>query len=377
MTAAALDAVPLGTVSLSTGSTGVSPLWYATRATGVVALLLLTATVIMGIAAQAGLAAPGLPRVVTGGLHRNVSLLVLAFVVAHVLTAVLDSYTPIGLVSAVVPFSSAYRPLWLSLGAVAFDLLLALALTSLVRDRLSYRTWRAVHWLAYACWPVALWHGLGTGTDSRLPWLLAVDAVCLASVAAAATWRLARVPPGNARSAAIAGAALLPLATVTFVAAGPLAPGWARRAGTPTALLGSVSTPASTATASPGVPSAALPAAGAAAFAGPVSRAPGPGAGQVTITVRGSTSGTPARMVTIVLRGAPDGAGIAMSAGSVQLSGSGQEAAYQGPVTALNGDHLAAVLHSPAGPARSAAVLLNISGNRASGQLSWPAPGQP
>ena len=51
--------------------------------------------------------------------------------------------------------------LWLSLGAVAFDLLLAIALTSLVRDRLSYRTWRAVHWLAYACWPVALWHGLG------------------------------------------------------------------------------------------------------------------------------------------------------------------------------------------------------------------------
>ena len=99
--------------------TGVSPLWYATRATGVVALVLLTATVVMGIAAYAGLAAPGLPRVVTGGLHRNVSLLVLAFVAAHVLTTVLDSYTPIGLVAAFVPFSSSYRPLWLSLGAVS------------------------------------------------------------------------------------------------------------------------------------------------------------------------------------------------------------------------------------------------------------------
>ena len=360
-----------GTVPLAAGSAGISPFWYATRATGVVALLLLTATVIMGIAAHAGLAAPGLPRVVTGGLHRNVSLLVLAFVMAHVLTTVLDSYTPIGLVSAFVPFSSAYRPLWLSLGAVAFDLLLALALTSLVRDRLSYRTWRAVHWLAYACWPVGLWHGLGTGTDSRLPWLLFIDAVCLISVAAAAAWRLSLAPPGTARAAALAAAVLLPLATVVFVAAGPLQPGWARRAGTPAALLGSVSTPSGSAPA----PSAALPAVGSAAFAGQVSRAPGPAAGQVTITVRGSTHGTPTRMLTIVLRGTPDGAGITMSAGSVQLSGAGQEAVYQGPVTALNGDHLAAVLRGPAGPARPAAVLLNISGNRASGQLTWPAPG--
>jgi len=372
MTVAALGVSPL-----AAGSAGVSPLWYATRATGVVALLLLTATVVMGIAAHAGLAAPGLPRVVTGGLHRNVSLLVLTFVMAHVLTTVLDSYTPIGLVSAVVPFSSAYRPFWLSLGAVAFDLLLALALTSLIRDRLSYRTWRAVHWLAYACWPVALWHGLGTGTDSKLPWLLAIETICLISVAAAAAWRLSRVPPGNARSAALAAAVLLPLATVIFVAAGPLQPGWARRAGTPTALLGSVSTPSGAATRSPAAPSGALPAAGSVAFTGQVSQAPGPGDGQVTITVRGSTSGTATRTLTIVLHGTPDGAGITMSTGSVQLSGAGQDAAYQGPVTALNGDHLDAVLRGPAWPARSAAVLLNISGSRASGRLTWPAPEQP
>ncbi len=355
MTAAPLNAAPLGAVSLgaplATASTGVSPLWYATRATGVVALLLLTATVVMGIAAHAGVAAPGLPRVVTGGLHRNVSLLVLGFVLAHVLTTVLDSYTPIGLVAAVVPFSSPYRPCWLSLGAIAFDLLLALALTSLVRDRMSYRAWRAVHWLAYACWPVALWHGLGTGTDSRLPWLLIVDAACLACVAAVAGWRLSRVPPGNARSAALAATVLLPLATVVFALAGPLQPGWARRAGTPAALLGSVSTLAGAPSSTAAAPAAAVPAMGAAAFAGQVRRSPGPGAGEVTITVSGSTSGTPARIVTIILRGAPDGAGITMSSGSVQLAGPGQGAAYQGPVTALNGDHLTAVLRGPAGAA--------------------------
>ena len=155
---------------------GVSPLWYATRATGVVALLLLTGTVVAGIAGTARAELPGLPRVVLAGVHRNLSLLAVGLVVIHVLTTVLDPFAGISLAAAVIPFSSAYRTVWLGLGAVALDLLLAVLLSSLVRDRLSYRSWRAVHWLAYASWPVALWHGLGTGTDTRLPVLLAVDA---------------------------------------------------------------------------------------------------------------------------------------------------------------------------------------------------------
>ena len=212
-------------------------LWYATRAFGVVALVLLTATVILGIAGTARFAAPGLPRVVTAGLHRNLSLLVLALVALHVLSTIADGYAPVGFASAVVPFDSAYRGLWLGLGTVAFDMLLAVALTSLLRDRLSYRTWRGVHWLAYACWPVALWHGLGTGTDSRVPWLLAIDAVCVAGVAGAVWWRLSLAAPGRARTAAIAGSALLPLATAIFVFVGPLQPHWAERAGTPPAIL--------------------------------------------------------------------------------------------------------------------------------------------
>jgi sulfoxide reductase heme-binding subunit YedZ len=156
---------------------------------------------------------------------------------------VADSYTHIGLSAAVIPFRSSYRGLWLGLGTVAFDMMLAVAVTSLLRDRLPYRAWRAVHWLGYACWPAALWHGLGTGTDTRLPLLLALNALCAAAVAAAAWWRLSLAQPGLGRAVAITGIALLPLATAVFVLAGPLQPGWARRAGTPPALLGS-STPA-------------------------------------------------------------------------------------------------------------------------------------
>ena len=206
-------------------------LWYATRATGVVALVLLTATVVLGVAGTARFAAPGLPRVLTAGLHRNLSLLVVGFVSVHVLTTVADSYTSIGLSSVIIPFNSDYRRLWLGLGTIAFDLLIAVTLTSLLRDRLSYRAWRAVHWLGYACWPVALWHGLGTGTDSRLPWLLALDALCVAAVAAAIWWRLSLAAPGLGRTAALAGLALLPVATAIFVFVGPLQPGWSQRAG--------------------------------------------------------------------------------------------------------------------------------------------------
>jgi predicted ferric reductase len=212
-------------------------LWYATRATGVVALVLLTATVVLGVAGTARFAAPGLPRVLTAGLHRNLSLLVVGFVSVHVLTTVVDSYTSIGLSSMVIPFNSDYRRLWLGLGTIAFDLLIAVTLTSLLRDRLSLRSWRAVHWLGYACWPVALWHGLGTGTDTRLPWLLALDALCVAAVAAAVCWRLVLARPDRGRALALAGLALLAGVTVVLVFAGPLRPGWARRAGTPPALI--------------------------------------------------------------------------------------------------------------------------------------------
>jgi sulfoxide reductase heme-binding subunit YedZ len=242
-------------------ATGGSPLWYATRATGVIALLLLTATVLLGVSGIARIELPGLPRVVTAGLHRNLSLLVIALVGVHVLTTVTDSYTRIGLTAAVVPFSSGYRTLWLGLGAVAFDLLLAVLLTSLLRGRLPYRAWRAVHWLGYACWPVALWHGLGTGTDTRLPWLLALDALCAAAVTGAAGWRLSRAAPGPVRAAAITAAVLLPLVTAAFVANGPLQPGWARRAGTPPPQPSAAVAAATPAVLAAGGPVPALPAA--------------------------------------------------------------------------------------------------------------------
>ena len=340
---------------------GPSPLWYATRATGVVALVLLTATVVLGVAGSARFATPRWPRVITAGLHRNLPLLAVAFVAAHVLTTVLDSYAPIGWVSAVVPFTSPYRTFWLGLGAVASDLLLAVTVTSLLRARLGYRAWRAVHWLGYACWPVALWHGLGTGTDSRLPWLLGLDAACVAAVTGALGWRLslARARPG--RLAALLACAAVPVSTAVFAVVGPLQPGWARRAGTPVTLLAGSTVPVRAAT-------PAAPADGS--FSGRAARTRDQGSGQVTIIVTALTSAPVPRRLVITLRGTPDGVGVTLSGGTVSLGAAGTVPGYRGPVIRLDGQRLVADLHGPGGSAARARITLAIRGAVATGRLT-------
>jgi sulfoxide reductase heme-binding subunit YedZ len=223
-------------------------LWYFTRASGAASLVLLTATLVLGVVDVGRWTSPRFPRFLTDALHRSVSLLVVVFLVLHVLTAVLDSFAPVRLADAVVPFASAYRPVWLGLGAASFDLLLALVVTSLLRGRLGMRTWRVVHWAAYACWPLALVHGLGSGSDVRAGWLLWLSVGCAGAVALAV---LARAGTAEAAGAALAwtfGAlAVSALALAVWLPSGPLAPGWAHKSGTPPA----VARPAGTNGASP------------------------------------------------------------------------------------------------------------------------------
>ncbi len=173
------------------GITGSTALWYASRATGVVALVLLTAVVLLGIMVNRRAKLPGLARFATTGLHRSLSLLAVAFVAVHVVTAVLDPYVTIGWAAAIIPFTSPYKPLWLGLGAVSFDIIAALIVTSLARARIGRRTWRAVHWLAYACFPIALAHGFGSSSDMGNGFLLALAVGCSVAVAAATWWRIA------------------------------------------------------------------------------------------------------------------------------------------------------------------------------------------
>jgi len=167
-----------------------SLLWYTTRGAGAVTLILLSSVVVLGILSTLRVQSPSWPRFLTSGLHRNLALMTLVFLALHIVTAVVDPYTNLGWAAALVPFSSSYRTLWLGLGVIAFELLAAIIVTSLVRGLIGHRTWRAIHWLTYAAWPIGVLHGIGTGTDSLSVWMLAITAGCVAAVGVAVFLRL-------------------------------------------------------------------------------------------------------------------------------------------------------------------------------------------
>jgi sulfoxide reductase heme-binding subunit YedZ len=178
-------------------------LWYTTRGAGAVSLVLLSAVVVLGILSVLRVQSAGWPGFLTAGLHRNLSLMALVFLALHIITAVVDPFTHLGWLSAVVPFSSYYRTFWLGLGTIAFELMLAIVVTSLVRGFIGKAAWRLVHWLTYVSWPIAVLHGIGTGTDAGSAWLVALQGLCVLAVLAAIGYRLmtgSRDPLADARS---------------------------------------------------------------------------------------------------------------------------------------------------------------------------------
>ena len=165
-------------------------LWYTTRGAGAVSLVLLSGVVVLGVLSSLRFQSASWPRFLTTGLHRNVALMAVVFLALHIITAVVDPFTHLGWLPALIPFSSYYRTLWLGLGTIAFDLLLAVVVTSLLRSYIGHAAWRAIHWLAYASWPIAVIHGFGTGTDAWSAWFLALSVVCIAVVAVSVVIRL-------------------------------------------------------------------------------------------------------------------------------------------------------------------------------------------
>ena len=145
-------------------------LWYVNRSTGLVLLVLLTLAVLLGAFSTRGDAGGRVPRFAVQSLHRNIGLLATVMLTLHVVTAVLDEYVDIRWWQAVVPLSLDYEPLWLALGIVAVDLVVAVVVTSLVRHRMAHRTWWYVHVSTYAAWGLAVLHGILIGTDTGTAW---------------------------------------------------------------------------------------------------------------------------------------------------------------------------------------------------------------
>jgi sulfoxide reductase heme-binding subunit YedZ len=175
--------------------------WFLMRGSGVVSLLLLTGVVALGIATWGGVRLRSLPRFATLALHRSLSLLAVVFIAIHVTTAVVDPYAAVRLLDVLVPFGASSRPLFVGLGAIAVDLILALVVTGLLREHIGRRAWRAIHLSAYAAWPVAFIHALGMGSDTSTLWLRALGIGSVATIGASVAWRL-RLPSGTPASAA-------------------------------------------------------------------------------------------------------------------------------------------------------------------------------
>lgn len=165
--------------------------WYAARAGGLVAYALLSAVVLLGITMGGRKKLERWPRFAIEDVHRAGGLLVGVFIAIHVVTIAIDAYLPFSLSTIVIPFIAAYRPIWVGLGIVAAELLLALAVVNHYRDsKVSYETWRKLHYVNFAVWIAATFHGLGSGTDRSTYWLLAIYGIAVVAVAAAIAWRV-------------------------------------------------------------------------------------------------------------------------------------------------------------------------------------------
>ena len=366
-------------VFVGTVGHGTTALWFLTRATGLVSLVLLSATVVLGTVASVGWTTERWPRFLSQGVHRNLSLFCLALLGVHIVSTVADGYVPINLLDAVIPFRAQYRPIWVGLGALAFDMLLAVAITSGLRRHIGTAAWRGVHWLAYACWPIAVVHGLGSGTDARLPGALLVMVACIGTVSVAVVWRLLA---GRARSTTrrLAGglAVAFVLVVVTaFAAVGPLRPGWSRRAGTSAALLSQLSnaTTSTTAGSASGAHQSPTASVTSAIPAVPFSTsvtghfttsAPNAdGDSQVTLSMSLSDTAAP---LTVRIIGPAENGGVAMRRSAVTFG------SLSGEVTALEGANIGAMVDGPSGPIElTMSLSLDPSSGTLTGQLSGSA----
>jgi DMSO/TMAO reductase YedYZ heme-binding membrane subunit len=336
--------------------------WDAARAGGFLAYILLTLAVAAGLVLRNRWQSARWPRLVTNELHGYLSLLALIFIAVHVLAVLVDPFTRFGLTEVLVPFASHYRPVWMGLGIVALYLLLAVWLSSRLRARIGYRTWRSIHVLAYGVYGTATVHGLGTGSDTRTVWAPILYAASVVLVGGLAGRRLL-VPPsrGDRRRPGLAVAGgLAVVAMVAWTGIGPLAAHWGARAG---GVVDQRTAAAALATGTRGTPTSlsgdvALPF--QAKFNGNVVVQPVDESGRVTVRIDGALRGGTHDHLEIYLRGIPlEDGGVQMEQSRVRMGA--ETALYQGQIVALSGTQLVAAVHSDERQLRLG-ITLNLSG---------------
>ena len=350
--------------------------WDTARAGGLISYVLLTAAVSLGLVLRNRWQSSRWPRLVTNELHGYVSLLALVFIAVHVLAVAVDPFTHFGLTAVLVPFASHYRPLWMSLGIVAVYLLLAVWVSSRLRHRIGHRLWRQIHVLAFAVYGAATLHGLGTGSDTRALWAVALYATSVCLVGGLLAVRLL-APAGRdarARPLAAGAAALAVLAAAAWALGGPFAPGWSARAGGTTARA-AIARPrpqvARGVTSS--LPSPVVHAPFRARYAGRLTIGPLNEQGRVTVRIDGALSGPTNDHLEILIHGIPlDEGGVAMEQSRVRMGTA--TSLYRGEIVSLSGNRLVAALRSAHQRLRVDLTLRIARDGSVAGQVRGTAP---
>lgn len=350
-------------------------LWYTSRATGIIAMVLLGVVVTLGILTASKSTPLGLGKFIGPDLHRRLSISTLVFLVAHIISAILDPFVTVGIGASLIPFAAKYRPLWVGLGTTSFDLLLVIVATSVVRHRFNHGIWKKVHYLSWVVVTLVLFHALGTGSDAHIKLVEGIYVLFVLAMGGAGIYR-AYQEYGLAKGQKIvAGASLflVPIALLGWALNGPLKAGWAKSASGfsifPTTTVavssGSTAKSSSTSQAASG-PAVALPITNA-AITGTMTQTQ-TSSGVVVLVLRGSVANS-VDYVEVQLNGVVQEGALALESSTAFLGTKSAPNTYTGTVTQANGSALTLSLKGPKG-AVTANLNVSLSGSSFSGTIS-------
>lgn len=139
--------------------------WYVARSSGIVAWAVLTLAVCWGLAVSTKVMGKLAQPKWLLDLHRFLGGLAVVFTLVHLAALMLDSYVHFGIVDLLVPFAADWQPGAVAWGVVAFHLLIAVEVTSLLMRRMNRKLWRGIHATSFVLWVFATVHLLTAGTD--------------------------------------------------------------------------------------------------------------------------------------------------------------------------------------------------------------------
>ncbi|MDA8209185.1 MAG: hypothetical protein M0Z92_09335, partial [Actinomycetota bacterium] len=339
-----------------------------------IAMVLLALVVILGMVTATKAAPKGFAKFLVPDLHRRLSISAAVFLGVHIVTALLDSFVHIGLAASIIPFVSSYRPVWVGFGAIAFDLLVVVIATSVVRHRFSQGPWKKIHYLSWLVVSFALFHAIGTGSDARVGLVEVVYIALVGVVALAAIFRTA-TDAQLRKLAKIGGSAVIvavPVMALGWSLKGPLRTGWASASSSFSLLPKVTTTTAGTTTTSGGSAGSSntfvWPVNGG--VQGTVSIANGT-SGTSTVTLSGTVTGT-ADVLTVRLVGQVQQGSLVLQGSSVAIGTASAPNTYTGSVAQAAGSTLVLSLHGAQG-AVTGALAVNVNGSSFSGVLQAPA----